>query len=54
MINICFWDIEFENTFEPSFDTVLSTILSQNYLNILLEFHYTTNISSPPKKSILP
>ena len=33
MINICFWDIDFENIFEPNFDTVLSTILYQNYLN---------------------
>ncbi len=31
MINICFWDIDFENTFESSYDTVLSIILSQNY-----------------------
>ena len=33
MINICFWDIDFESIFESSYDTVLSIILSQNHPN---------------------
>ena len=31
MINICFWDIDFENIFESSYETILAENSSQNH-----------------------